>query len=146
MVVLLQIGLFTSGCATIGAKHAAKEDPKTRIQALENELRGKDAQLAAMQAELMRTPRDSSYEIPSYSDFEKPLGKDEGSILGPSVNVSVKSVQRALKGAGFYSGAIDGRAGTKTKEAVRAFQKSRGLKTDGVVGKNTWAALSRFNS
>lgn len=36
---------------------------------------------------------------------------------------------------------IDGEFGPKTEAAVIAFQKSRGLKPDGIVGRLTWAAL-----
>ena len=35
----------------------------------------------------------------------------------------------------------DGKFGKKTEDAVKAFQGSVGLKQDGVVGKQTWAAL-----
>jgi hypothetical protein len=35
----------------------------------------------------------------------------------------------------------DGKFGAKTETAVKAFQTSAGLPADGVVGKNTWAAL-----
>lgn len=31
--------------------------------------------------------------------------------------------------------------GPKTEEAVRAFQRSRGLTDDGIVGRLTWEAL-----
>lgn len=37
--------------------------------------------------------------------------------------------------------ASDGRFGSETLTAVQNFQRSRGLKTDGVVGPKTWAAL-----
>lgn len=35
----------------------------------------------------------------------------------------------------------DGDFGRKTEEAVKAFQRDRGLKVDGIVGSATWAAL-----
>ncbi|MFC1809455.1 peptidoglycan-binding protein, partial [Candidatus Omnitrophota bacterium] len=47
---------------------------------------------------------------------------------------SVKDVQLALRNAGFYDGAIDGKVGSKSKEGVKEFQRSYGLTADGVVG------------
>lgn len=35
----------------------------------------------------------------------------------------------------------DGKYGTKTENAVKAFQKDNGLTADGICGKNTWSAL-----
>ncbi|HHX67596.1 MAG TPA: glycosyl hydrolase [Gallicola sp.] len=53
----------------------------------------------------------------------------------------VKRLQEILKAYGFNCGNIDGILGDKTYNAVVAFQKSRGLAIDGVVGYNTWKAL-----
>lgn len=50
-------------------------------------------------------------------------------------------VQARLSELGFLSGNYNGYYGAKTAEAVRAFQKSRGLDADGVCGPATWAAL-----
>lgn len=35
----------------------------------------------------------------------------------------------------------DGKYGTKTENAVKAFQKDNGLTADGICGKNTWSAI-----
>lgn len=59
-------------------------------------------------------------------------------------NDRVKQIQSALKQAGFYKGGIDGNIGPKTKRAIKAFQKSKGLDPDGVVGPKTWEELNRF--
>lgn len=56
----------------------------------------------------------------------------------------IKKIQQALKNAGFYKGDIDGKIGPKTKMAIKAFQKSKGLIADGVVGQKTWDELSKY--
>ena len=55
-----------------------------------------------------------------------------------------KDIQRALKSAGFYDGAIDGKIGPKTKTAIGVFQKAKGLVADGKVGPRTWTELSKY--
>jgi len=55
----------------------------------------------------------------------------------------IKKIQQALKNAGFYKGDIDGKIGLKTKGAIKAFQKSKGLIADGVVGQKTWNELCK---
>ncbi len=54
------------------------------------------------------------------------------------------NIQRALKAAGFYAGAIDGKIGPRTKKAIGEFQKAKGLKVDGKVGPKTWAELEKY--
>ena len=55
-----------------------------------------------------------------------------------------KEIQTALKNAGYYNGAIDGKIGPKSKKAIEDFQKANGLKVDGKVGSKTWGALSKY--
>lgn len=51
-----------------------------------------------------------------------------------------KLIQERLNSVGFNI-IEDGIFGNKTKDAVKVFQKNRGLKQDGIVGKNTWKYL-----
>jgi peptidoglycan hydrolase-like protein with peptidoglycan-binding domain len=53
----------------------------------------------------------------------------------------VTRVQTALKNRGFDPGAVDGRFGTATENAVIRFQQAKGLRADGVVGQATWNEL-----
>ncbi|MCQ2454562.1 MAG: spore cortex-lytic enzyme [Clostridia bacterium] len=53
----------------------------------------------------------------------------------------VKKIQTVLKQKGYYKGNIDGIFGTKTKSAVKSFQKANGLTVDGIAGKKTLAKL-----
>ena len=50
-------------------------------------------------------------------------------------------IQRELKRRGFNPGPADGVPGSKTKAAVRAFQKKHRLVVDGIVGNKTYRAL-----
>ena len=49
----------------------------------------------------------------------------------------VRKLQTKLKELGFYNGSIDGIFGNNTKKAVISFQKSKGLKADGIAGPKT---------
>ena len=56
------------------------------------------------------------------------------------------TVQKRLLKLGFNPGPIDGIRGRLTIGAVRAFQASRGLLADGIVGRQTFAALFGENA
>ena len=52
----------------------------------------------------------------------------------------VKTLQYLLRARG-HSVAVDGVFGPNTEAAVKAFQASKGLAADGIVGPTSWAAL-----
>ena len=55
-----------------------------------------------------------------------------------------RTIQLALKEAGYYSGNVDGKTGPLTEKAVEDFQKAKGLQVDGKVGSVTWAELAKY--
>jgi hypothetical protein len=55
--------------------------------------------------------------------------------------VTLAQTELIQKGYDCGSFGADGQFGAATEKAVRAFQKDHGLTVDGVIGKNTWAAL-----
>lgn len=67
------------------------------------------------------TPNESQYVLSQYG----------------SRGNEVRQIQTKLRELGFYNGSIDGIFGNNTKKAVIAFQKSRGLKADGIAGPKT---------
>ncbi len=81
-------------------------------------------------------------QAPIVSTTEQPAAEQ----LPPSgpFAPSATDIQTALKNAGFYTGAIDGKIGPKSTAAIEAFQKANGLAADGKVGPKTWAVLGRY--
>ena len=49
--------------------------------------------------------------------------------------------QGILRAKGYYTGKLDGDAGTLTDSAIRTWQKAKGLTVDGECGANTWNTL-----
>jgi peptidoglycan hydrolase-like protein with peptidoglycan-binding domain len=61
-----------------------------------------------------------------------------------SAGVAVRILQRLLTFQGFPT-TVDGEFGPKTEAQVKAFQKARKLKEDGIVGPKTWRELSELS-
>ncbi len=53
----------------------------------------------------------------------------------------IRQAQERLKEAGFYAGAIDGAYGPETEEALREYQKAKGLQVTGSLTQETRQAL-----
>ena len=74
-----------------------------------------------------------------------PYGKaseTSGNIKEGARGNQVKAIQYALNQLGYGNSGtknVDGKFGSGTKSAVRAFQKAMGISADGIVGKNTRA-------
>ena len=56
-------------------------------------------------------------------------------------SAKVKAVQQVLAKDGLYKGKVDGMIGPVTTNAVKAFQKKNGLKSDGIIGPITLKKL-----
>jgi len=57
--------------------------------------------------------------------------------------LDLKYFQSVLKRLGFYRGKIDGIAGKNTRVAVKKYQKTHGLKADGILGAKTKLCLAK---
>ena len=84
---------------------------------------------------------------PTWVHFDKRFGKLACSTGGfpqlkrGSLSNYVLIAQDDLNTLGFRTGGLDGIFGTATRNAVIAYQTSRGLVADGIVGCNTWRSL-----
>lgn len=89
----------------------------------------------ALQQQMQRLMQQSSL-LNKYSATDAVPVLQVGSTGQP-----VEDVQRFLKRAGLYTGAIDGAFGPESKAAVVRFQEQANLTPDGIVGSETWKAM-----
>jgi peptidoglycan hydrolase-like protein with peptidoglycan-binding domain len=128
-VFLLVVGgVALTGCAT--ARPSAGLD--ARVGSLENRVQVLEADMQS------GAPRASE---PSLS-----LSSGNESFAVDTQTMSKKDIQKALKNAGYYDGAIDGKIGPKTTAAIKAFQGDKGLKEDGIPGRQTKEKLAKYLS
>ncbi|AUB40199.1 Peptidoglycan-binding [Nostoc flagelliforme CCNUN1] len=73
--------------------------------------------------------------------FQKFSSQPMPTLYFGSSGVAVRALQRLLVAKG-YAVRVDGIYGALTETAVKAFQNQQNLATDGVVGKQTWRALT----
>jgi len=134
-------------------KAAGNVSKNQRALAVSNVSKGKDANIS-------RERRRIAKDFPDKNNIEatrKPLAaikteeqKSESNIHDEVLSCRLNSkdhigqIQAALKKAGFYKGEIDGEVGPQTKNAIKAFQKLKGLTSDGIVGIKTWEELKKY--
>lgn len=108
--------------------------------------------LAALETDQYETATPDSDPNPDQTpdknkDNEKPDptsdAKPSAAPLTPEEIAANQQIQALLKDRGFYSGAIDGIAGAKTKAAIRQAQSVYNLNVDGIAGPQTVAALEK---
>ncbi len=75
------------------------------------------------------------------SYYGGPVGGRQRLYLGHGDPGEIRYLQELLLYRNFHPGEVDSDFGPRTEEAVKAFQRSRGLTDDGIVGKLTWEAL-----
>lgn len=148
VALLFVIGSLTvfSGCATkpskeyraVQAQIAAITDELVRLDMALQEMR---AAVEAQQKKTAVVPRGARPRSLGAATVTGGIYRTPGGFELPSVHI-----QQALKNAGFYDGAIDGKIGPATRDAIRSFQVANGLEADGVVGRKTWDKLKVYLS
>ena len=84
---------------------------------------------------------------PTWVHFDKRFGAPACSSGGfpqlkrGSLSNYVLIAQDDLNTLGYRTGGLDGIFGSATQDAVRRYQASRGLASDGIIGCNTWRSL-----
>jgi peptidoglycan hydrolase-like protein with peptidoglycan-binding domain len=116
---------------TLLALNREKEAPKNLKQ---------DDTEKVLQLRLQEIPKDTR----SKEELQKIMGPQDKEIKEEIPKDKTRQIQFALKKAGFYKGAIDGKIGSQTRRAIKEFQKSKGLKPNGIIGQKTWEELRKF--
>lgn len=133
--------LSMSGCA--GQSHAKA------ITRLQSDMGLLDQRVSQLERASLQPPSAALW--PESQPTSAATATEESSVKvavaapsASSAQYSKREIQQALKNAGFYNGPVDGKIGPLTQEAIRQFQQAHGLKTDGVVGTQTWEQLAPY--
>lgn len=133
IIALIAMVCVASGCATARRqKDMEIQGLRNQVSLLESQLQSKDDEIALLREDLNRLEQERGA-----SEKKKPVAEVKS-------RPKVKDIQIALRNAGYDPGAIDGRMGKKTRDAIRSFQRANGLAVDGKVGKQTWALLKDY--
>lgn len=127
-----------SGCATARKqKDMEIQNLKNQVSLLESQIQSKDEEINSL--------RDSMNQISEEKETQaKKQTSAKKGILEVKSRPKVKQIQTALRNAGYDPGAVDGKMGRQTKDAVMAFQRANNLPADGIVGKKTWLLLREY--
>lgn len=151
-IFLIACVFLLQGCVTTKkSTNYELQNLQQRISALEDEKDQKDDEIDSLRKELRQARSESNEQAKMGRTLTSAPIISSEYIVNDNVEqeqnvikvagVSAKQVQSALKNAGFYKGNLDGKIGPKSIEAIKAYQKENGLKSDGVIGKQTWERL-----
>ena len=150
-VLLLGVTLITTGCFKKKAAEQANlagggMDAMSSAEELSQQLpaagaSGAPNQQTSVEVLPIETTPVTQPATGTAASTAQAAGSAQGSALGYN-----QKVQTALKNAGLYAGAVDGKIGPASRKAIEAFQKQNGLKADGKAGSKTWAALEPYYS
>lgn len=127
------------GCA--GTRQSSLNQLELRVGELERQVSQKDDEIADLQDEVDQLRGDVKRKK-AEAVVDVTINKKYPDII--RVSATAAQVQSALKKAGYYSGNVDGKIGSGTKSAIVQFQKDNGLKSDGVIGRQTWEKLQTY--
>lgn len=143
---ILLAGLLCVGIVGCGKSHAPKGAVAVKSDTFT--LNEADKMLAQPSNEQIAPGTTQAMPVPGTNVVVNSEAVAEGVTQEASKMTSeqpdAKAIQQALKTAGFYTGAVDGNIGPKTKAAIKEFQSKNGLAADGKVGPKTWAALKQI--
>ena len=64
-----------------------------------------------------------------------------GTNSGSATPAIIRSIQNELGRLGYYAGPMDGRASAETADAIRRYEKNKGLPPDGQASARLWSFM-----
>ena len=113
IITILALAVCAAGCGKKQESLEQMQEPMS-MEALSS-LKADRTQAAAQEGQAPAAPAES------------PASQLEPLPPSGPFSPSVTQIQAALKHAGYYTGAVDGKAGPRTKAAIEAFQKDNQL-------------------
>ena len=154
MSAFLGVGLYLSGCGQNASKDAVTVVDETD-HPFEATTEAQSPAMIEILTDTSATVTEAATAAPeSAPTVQVYPSSPEAITVTPAAAPSIpageitfeKKVQIALTKAGYYKGAVDGKVGQDTRDAIRAFQRAEGLRADGMVGTSTWEKLKTHYS
>lgn len=133
------VAVSLAGCA--GPRAASSQDMQSRLAQLDGRVSTLERHVGLIEGKAWNQREDVSYLKGRVEGLQPSI---QGATRPASVKSTPRRIQTALKNAGFYAGAVDGKIGPQTKQAIKEFQRARGLSADGRAGSKTWAQLAQY--
>ena len=158
--ILMGFVMALSGCIATKRSDVVQADSEMRIAQLERKVYEKDQQIEELQDQVQTLSSDKQRSSKSAAPRQETMKPAMPVVFNQSsqeqlqeqqkllirVDVSPQDVQTALKNAGYYDGNIDGKIGPRSQKAIMDFQADHNLKSDGIIGKQTWMELQSYLS
>ena len=157
MIVRFIVGVILMGslvgCATT-QKSVTTSQLQIRVTQIESQLDDQSRDITDLQSTVKKLSQHSQVTFSSVTSAVKMKKAVASSSTRTSksvknqnilrVPVTPQEVQTGLRNAGYYTGAIDGKLGSRSKKAIKEFQTDHDLQSDGIIGKKTWTELKNY--
>lgn len=144
--IVVPVTFLLTGCSTVSSKRL--NNLETKVSTLEAKVDSVEQRQSAIEGQTGESRESVGYlkgKVDSRGPSTVVVTGNEGYLYKTGKkSLTHKDIQFALKNAGFYNGTIDGKIGKNTKKAIREFQKTNGLKADGIVGPKTKDLLLQY--
>jgi len=143
IALVMVIAMVAAGCSSVPKKTKAEiSGIKTRVDTLESRV----GEVETKQTYTERATQEQAAAIEEVKSIKMANTNISTKAKVSKVSAKMKEIQACLKNAGFYNGPVDGIKGRKTRKGIKDFQRANGLVADGLAGRKTWDALSRYAS